>query len=147
MQKKLFLLIFLLFTVILSSNAFDNNVYEQTLNMGSEEYFFEDTTVYPGSEDELVNPSVQYVENNYNYLPQTPYNYSTFQSPYFGGYTVTVPGFLPNYRPHVPHNKPMHDNFIQPPPPPVQNPPLPPNRRPKPPAQRPFTFNYGHSAH
>ncbi len=147
MYGKIFFFIFSFLIINQACFAMDDNVFVQTLNMGDEEYFLEDTTVYPDSSSEYTPAPVQYVENNYNYVPQVPYGYTTYRYPNsYGSYTVTTPWFyVPNYKPNFHNPGPPHNNWN----PPMQQ--MPPVQKPvqqgtlRPATQRPFTFNYGYA--
>lgn len=127
--------------------ALESGIYQQTLNMGSEEYFVKDNTIYPEKKEE--NKSVEDTQNLYNYttVPNYMYpTYPTYPTYVYPNYTVPSYGYtIINpiiYRPNYVTTKPF---------------PLPPQTQPKPPlppqqqqglrqtTQRPFTFNYGYS--
>lgn len=122
----------------LSSFALESGIYQQTLNIGSEEYFIEDNTVYPEKKEE--NNSTQNTQNVYNYTTIPSYMYSSYPNyttPSYG-YTIISPIYRPNYVTTKPFPLPPQ---TQP------KPPLPPQQQKglKPTTQRPFTFNYGYS--
>ena len=138
MYKKLYILLLLFILCITEAKviALDNNVYIQTLNMGDEEYFIEDNTIYP---EESQNPSIQYIENNYNYIPQQPYDYKNYIYPGYGSYTITSPIYRPIYRPYYVNTKPIPISPIKP---------IPPGQKLelRPTNQRPFSYNYGYTS-
>ncbi len=107
MYKTIIILIFVLFLTAETSLSSESDVYVQTLNMGSEEYFIEDTSVYPNSEINEASSTIQYIQNNYNYAP---YTYPNYLYSRYGTYSITSPVYRSIYRPAYAQTKPCPCN-------------------------------------
>lgn len=60
----------------LPSLSLESGIYQQTLNIGSEEYFIEDNTVYPEKKEE--NKTIENTQNMYNYTTVPTYTYPSY---------------------------------------------------------------------
>ena len=124
----------------LPSLSLESGIYQQTLNIGSEEYFIEDNTVYPEKKEE--NKTIENTQNMYNYTTVPTYTYPSYMYPNYTvpsyGYTIISPIYRPNYITTKPFPLPPQTQA---------KPPLPPQQQQglRPTTQRPFTFNYGYS--